>query len=50
MTAILDVIFPLTAAWEDDIKMAGKYFYLREERQSWKLQGIILKEWGSSEL
>ena len=34
MTAILNVIFPLTAAWEDYIKMAGKHFYSREERQS----------------
>ena len=32
MTAVLDVIFPLTAAWKDDIKMAVKYFYSRGKR------------------
>ena len=43
MTAILDVTFPLTATWEDDIKMAGKYFYWRENAKVKKYSKLSLR-------
>ena len=46
MTAILNVTFPLTATWEDDIQMAGKYFYSRHSAKVKNYSKLFLRSEG----
>ena len=39
MTAILGMAFPVTATWEDDMKMTGKSFLFKGIAQMFKMTG-----------
>ena len=46
MTAILDVIFPLTAAWEDYMEMAGNIFIQGKSAKVENYMGLFLRSEG----